>query len=60
MFPIQPTDYVMDVVGQLEKQDVAFSLCLRRVLWYNLSQLRNELLVSFIYHQVTKRFLKQH
>ena len=52
MVPVQTTDYIMDVVSSMERQEFAFSLCFRRVLWLQGLRLDNELLVSVIYHQV--------
>jgi len=40
------------VVSSMERQEFAFSLCFRRVLWLQGLRLDNELLVSVIYHQV--------
>lgn len=52
MVPVQTTDYIMDVVSSMERQEFAFSLCFRRVLWLQGLRLDNELLVSVNYHQV--------
>ena len=52
MVPVQTTDYIMDVVSSMERQEFAFSLCFRRVLWLQGLRLDNELLVSVIYYQV--------
>lgn len=57
MVPVQTTDYIMDVVSQMERQAIKFSLCFRRVLWLQGLRLDNELLVSVIYYQV--RLVKQ-
>jgi myosin-15 len=53
MTPIQTTDYVMDAIGQMEKQEVEYNLWFRRVLWYQPSRFDNELYVTVIYHQVS-------
>ena len=52
MVPVKVTDYIMDVVGTMERQGIKFSLCFRRVLWLQGLRLDNELLVSVIYYQV--------
>ncbi|XP_078347643.1 unconventional myosin-XV-like isoform X3 [Oculina patagonica] len=57
MVPVQTTDYIMDVVSSMERQQFAFSLCFRRVLWLQGLRLDNELLVSVIYHQVLPDFM---
>lgn len=57
MVPVKVTDYIMDVVGTMERQGIKFSLCFRRVLWLQGLRLDNELLVSVIYYQVLPDFM---
>lgn len=57
MVPVQTTDYIMDVVSSMERQEFAFSLCFRRVLWLQGLRLDNELLVSVIYHQILPDYM---
>ena len=54
MVPAQMSDYMMDVIGHVERQQLDYSLCFRRVLWYQPLRLSNELYVSVIYHQVRR------
>ncbi|XP_032227086.2 unconventional myosin-XV isoform X2 [Nematostella vectensis] len=58
MVPVQTTDYIMDVIGQLERQEIEFSLWFKRVLWYQPCHFDNELYVSIIYNQVMPGYMR--
>ncbi|XP_065659386.1 unconventional myosin-XV isoform X6 [Hydra vulgaris] len=52
LVPMQDTDYVFDTFAQIEKENLAFTVAFRKVIWYHTMRFANNLFTEVIYNQI--------
>ena len=58
ILPLEPGEYVFDVMAMIEKESLGYQFYLKRSIWFHPLKLNNPLLVAVAYHQVLKNYLK--